>query len=265
MVTVILAVDQVWPLTLPFNVLSILSMRSNPLYAVLRDDLQRQILSGAIAVGEWLPSEAELQRDYGISQSPVRRALQDLEQLGLISRHQGRGSVVRNQELSATNRMIGLGTELRDRGHVVESLVVEPARLLLPPQDVARELELPEGDMVYRLHRKFIVDGTPWVVFIHYLSPLIGPGLESDLDEATSLYRFLSLRGTSPVRARESISAMLLTPTQVEELHCPPNTVSLVRHRVAYTDSWRPIESTTYWSRGDLYSMLLDIHDPTVS
>lgn len=245
-------------------VLSILSMRiGSPLYATLRDDLQRQITSGRLVVGSWLPSEAELQRQYGISQSPVRRALRDLEQLGLISRHQGRGSVVRSRELSAANRMIGLGTELRERGHVVESVSLEPARLETAPDHVCRELELAEGSVAYRLHRMFLVDGEPCVVFIHFLSPAIGEGLGDDLDRASSLYQFLSSRGFGPTGARETISAGTLTGAQAAELDLAAGSVALIRHRVAFTADWTPVESTTYWARADRYSMNLDIHDPS--
>lgn len=245
-------------------VLSILSMRREaPLYATLRDDLQRQITSGRLEVGSWLPSEAELQKQFGISQSPVRRALRDLEQLGLISRHQGRGSVVRSRELSAANRMIGLGTELRERGHVVESVTVEPARLETAPDYVCRELELPEGSAAYRLHRMFLVDGEPCVVFIHFLSPTIGDGLGGDLDRASSLYQFLSSRGFAPIGARETISAGTLSSAQAAELDLEADAVALIRHRVAFTANWTPVESTTYWARADRYSMTLDIHDPS--
>ena len=57
-----------------------LSLSSDiPLYAQLVGIIKRSITSGALKVGDLLPSEAELCRVYDISRNTVRQAIGALE------------------------------------------------------------------------------------------------------------------------------------------------------------------------------------------
>ncbi len=64
------------------------------LYIQLADTLREQIKSGAIHTGQFLPSENELSRQYGISRISVRKALELLVHEGLIIRKMGQGTLV---------------------------------------------------------------------------------------------------------------------------------------------------------------------------
>ena len=70
-----------------------LSMDSDiPLYAQLVGIIKRNISTGALAVGDLLPSEAELCRWMNISRNTVRQAIGELEDEGLVVRKAGRGT-----------------------------------------------------------------------------------------------------------------------------------------------------------------------------
>jgi DNA-binding FadR family transcriptional regulator len=58
----------------------------------VRSDLERALLSDRWQKGEKLPTERELCEHYGAARNTVRRALQGLEDAGLIERHVGRGT-----------------------------------------------------------------------------------------------------------------------------------------------------------------------------
>jgi DNA-binding GntR family transcriptional regulator len=66
----------------------------SPLYARLREDLRASIEKGEYAVGDYLPTEAELCRTFGASRHTVREALRGLVEAGMIERRQGAGSKV---------------------------------------------------------------------------------------------------------------------------------------------------------------------------
>ena len=62
-----------------------LSLSSNiPLYAQLVGIIKRNISTGVLAVGDLLPSEAELCRTLSISRNTVRQAIGELEDEGLV-------------------------------------------------------------------------------------------------------------------------------------------------------------------------------------
>jgi multiple sugar transport system substrate-binding protein len=65
-----------------------------PLYFQLKTLLLEEILGGRYAPGDRLPTEHELCDHYGISRTPVSRALSELAEEGVILRHRRRGTFV---------------------------------------------------------------------------------------------------------------------------------------------------------------------------
>lgn len=66
-------------------------------YMKLANMLREQILSGYIRPGQYLLSENELTRHYGLSRSSVRKALDQLLEEGLIEKRVGQGTIVPHQ------------------------------------------------------------------------------------------------------------------------------------------------------------------------
>jgi DNA-binding GntR family transcriptional regulator len=63
-------------------------------YREIAEDLIDGIRAGRVAVGEGLPGELKLMRDYGASRHTIRDALRKLEELGLVERRRGVGTRV---------------------------------------------------------------------------------------------------------------------------------------------------------------------------
>ena len=66
-----------------------------PRYKQLAELLMADIRSGRLALGDRLPGELELVAQHNVSRHTVRESLRVLEDLGMIDRHQGLGTVVR--------------------------------------------------------------------------------------------------------------------------------------------------------------------------
>ncbi len=71
-------------------------MASVPRYERLKRLLREKLQSGEFKLGDRFPSQNELMRRYSLSFATVTRALNDLEQEGLLARQQGRGTFVRS-------------------------------------------------------------------------------------------------------------------------------------------------------------------------
>lgn len=72
-----------------------------PRYRVLAEEISQAIGRGAYAVGALLPSEAELREKYGVSRHTVREATRVLQNLGLVSRHQGLGTRIQSAKVAS--------------------------------------------------------------------------------------------------------------------------------------------------------------------
>ena len=67
-------------------------------YREVTDTLLHDIGQGTYPVGRMLPTEIELCRKFGVSRYTVREALRRLEEMGVVSRRQGSGTVVKARE-----------------------------------------------------------------------------------------------------------------------------------------------------------------------
>lgn len=65
-----------------------------PLYFQIASALEAAIVGGEYAVGEYLPSEKDLAKRFGVSLITVRGAMTSLIEKGLVERHRGIGTVV---------------------------------------------------------------------------------------------------------------------------------------------------------------------------
>jgi DNA-binding transcriptional regulator YhcF (GntR family) len=68
--------------------------KTEPLYAQVIEDLRDRIVSGQWKAHEAVPNEADLARMYEVSAGTMRKALDALESIGLVTRRQGRGTFV---------------------------------------------------------------------------------------------------------------------------------------------------------------------------
>ena len=139
-----------------------------PLYYQLGTILREQILSGAYALGDQLPTEAELVADYGVSRITVRQALKTLEDEDLIRREAGRGTFVTGHPAGDTLHMedtledlmsMGLATsvELLDLRPVavtrqdVDTFQLEATRTVMQCARLRRHQQIPYAYIVNRL------------------------------------------------------------------------------------------------------------------
>lgn len=132
--------------------------------------LAQQVLDtmiGAVSRGAFkdgrLPPEDELALQLGVSRTTVRRALQSMEQIGLIERRPGRGTKLRNHaqpNLLALHGLVPFPKLLRELGHKVSSEVTWRESDAIPPELPLR-LGREVGGVAYELNVLLLADGNP--------------------------------------------------------------------------------------------------------
>jgi GntR family transcriptional regulator, transcriptional repressor for pyruvate dehydrogenase complex len=95
------------------------------LMGMVSDDLRQRILGGSLKVGERLPSEAELTRQYGVSRTVVREAVAALRYDNLVEARQGSGVFVLNNQSASANNF--LRTDFARISSIIEMLELRAA------------------------------------------------------------------------------------------------------------------------------------------
>lgn len=215
-----------------------------PLYAQVRDALRNQILGQNIAAGEHLPSEQELQDHFGVSRSVVRQALAELADLGLIRRHQGRGSVVVPTRVHhrRASQAGGLNRQLAAAGEQLRTVVLD----LQPgtaPEAAAPVIGTTDA---WRIERLRFVDDVPLVFMRSWVSRVLFPDLTAAAIEG-SLLDYMRSTGVVPVGGPRQLRAVPADPEVAGHLGVAVGTPVLLLHAVTNDAQGRGLEWSTVW------------------
>lgn len=215
-----------------------------PLYAQVRDVLRTQILGQNIAPGEHLPSEQELQEQFGVSRSVVRQALAELADTGLIRRHQGRGSVVVPTRVHhrRASQAGGLNRQLAAAGEQLRTVVLDLAAATAP-EAAAPVIGTTDA---WRIERLRYVDDEPLVFMRSWVSRVLFPDLSESAIEA-SLLDYMRSTGVVPVGGPRQLRAVPADPTVSGHLGVPVGTPVLLLHAITNDAHGRGLEWSTVW------------------
>lgn len=236
-----------------------------PLFAQVKEALTewitRGLRDGSLSPGDRVPSERELSVSLDVSAITVKRALNELQQEGLIQRIQGRGSFIARPRklILGLERLYSLTTVARERG-------LDPARECLQlvempaTESIANNLDIDEDDPVAKVVRLRMVDDIPLAVDTSYLPLALFPGiLEDDLDQ-TALYDLMTHKyNVEPIRAREYLEPALINAYEAEVLEVPVGAPAMLIARTAYGANDVPLEFNKSVIRGDMCRFYIDM------
>jgi GntR family transcriptional regulator len=235
-------------------------------YAPVADALRRDITSGALAPGAWLPSEAQVMQIYQVSRYAAREAIKRLAGEGLVIVVDGKGSYVRaRRERAAHADTRGLHQEIDTQGrvHYADAELAhwhtteEPGRYrTTATTDLALSLGVPEHTPVFVYDRLLTHDSTPTPTLangqgtprrmIHRLYLPVTtctdvPALTEDpFRTPDELYTLLTQAGKT-LRWVEHIRATIPTPDDTTTLHIPTGLPVLITRRITTDTHTRPI------------------------
>jgi len=122
-----------------------------PLYRRVANAIIDAITDGTYPVGRLMPTEQELSAQHGVSRHTVREAVRHVQALGLVSRRQGQGTLVRNRQPSR-NMTIMLRTfsDIEQHGYYTQ-LVDLDSGIITADAALATELHAKQGDRFLHL------------------------------------------------------------------------------------------------------------------
>jgi len=128
-------------------------------YAIVADNIRRQIVKGKLKPGAQLTAERELCRDFGVSRITMRHAVRLLAEEGLVQRRHGSGTYVNPNPTPHIPLMINYAGTMRDHAPRLQRRVVvwdwrEAS------EEVAKTLEITVGAKTMFAERRDRQDGT---------------------------------------------------------------------------------------------------------
>ncbi|WKF85231.1 GntR family transcriptional regulator [Lacticaseibacillus pantheris] len=162
-------------------------MNGTPKYKIVANAIRQQIIYGEFEIDDQIPQELVLSKKYNVSRITVRKALDELENEGLIYRIQGSGTFVKS--LSRSNKP----NKEKNIDILPDIFDIKDARItvLKPDDDVSQELRLPVSNFVYCINRVLTLDDTPVVYQTIYIPLQHVQGISVD-PKKFSISNFLS-------------------------------------------------------------------------
>lgn len=213
-----------------------------PLYYQLEDALSRRIEKGEFQPGTLIPTEEQLQQEYGVSRTTVRQAVARLVLAGKLTRIPGRGTFVTEPRYLEKPGLRSIAEDLFTQNIELAVRMVSSS-VERPTPKLAKLLELGEDDEVVHLVRVRYAEGEPIFLCDSYLPHRLVPGLRDRELVDGSLYKTLeTVYGKSPVDGDEELRASLATAEEAKLLAIKPGAPVLVSRRVTYLTGGQAVE-----------------------
>jgi GntR family transcriptional regulator len=237
------------------------NMTGIPQYIRIRETIRDRIKNGNLNRGEKLPPEEELAASFGVSRMTLRQSIADLIDEGLLYRKHGIGTFVALQHFARDHSYLrNFFESSKEDGLEVDEQLLKidtiPARF-----QIAKALQLKEGDLVICLKTLRIVEGTPITIHEAYFSNdkfsvfLVG-------DIATNSRNLLGFYESCGFKVRRGVQKLEARPADAyiaKTLDVEEGSPILYKERVLYTEEGIPVEFLYCYNRGDLYSVTFNL------
>lgn len=223
-----------------------------PLYHQVSQKIEDAILSGELPVGARLESEVTFADRLGLSRPTIRRAIQELVDVGLLVRRRGVGTQVVHGQVTRGVELTSLYDDLMQSGKkpTTELLSLEP---MAAGSELARQLDVATETQLLYIKRLRKVDGVPVSIMQNWLN-LNADELTARELERFGLYQLLRTLGVSLTVAKQRIGARKALSDEAELLEVERGSALLTMERLTYDKDGRAVEFGRHAYRPDLYS-----------
>ena len=238
------------------------SLRKDPgtalhrqLFLVLRD----QIARGAYVQGDVIPPEDALCEKFGVSRITVRRAITDLEQLGIVEKRQGRGTYVRAVPRPLrTHATLGLLDSLTKAARETEVRVLRVEVLAVPPA-VGAALGLADGEFAVHAVRLRSAGSTPLMVTDAWVPERVGRKVTAAALQKHALFEILMNEGVKFGRVVQEVTAVSADPELASLLQVDIGSPLLRMLRILYDRRKLPVQHLVIHVTSERSRILMDV------
>lgn len=226
--------------------------RTPPLYAQVKERLQREI-EDSMRPGDALPTEPELEKSFRVSRITIRRAIDELVAEGLVVRQQGRGTFVREPQITHDlMHLLSWTTSMRQAGYEPQTLKCE-IDTIVPSRQLSAMLNMGLGQRVLRVRRVRGTSNEPVCLMTNYLPESLLPNLAADGLKDDSVYATLVAHNLYAARVEDTVEARPATEWEAKLLWVQSGASLLQVTRLSYDSAGCALDIAAVSSRSDRY------------
>lgn len=239
-----------------------------PIYLQICDLIREKIDSGEIVIGSRIWSESDIMEKFAVSRNTARKALETLQNEGIVSRIQGKGSFVSQPKVDyGLQYLMSFSEEISQKQLQPTSRVICFKREHPEPIH-AENLKIPEDQWVYKLERIRYADQSPIAYQLTFVPENLCPGLLDYNFAQQSLYAVFEQEYNHVLSWQKTVvKPVVADPFIAETLRVSLRTPLLYTECITFLAGGTPIESNMniYLSERYQFTVLSNRLDPSRS
>ncbi len=213
-------------------------------YKVVAEDIINKINDNTFTIGQRLPTETLIAKQYNVSRHTIRKAFEHLSKLGYVRTRQGSGSFVANEYEYRNLDINSFSDTFKKR--IITNEVIYFTTIDSCPHYV-NLFGLPDGNKYRSWGRLRYLDNSPQPTQLEYtLSPyyLIPDFNENDLNQ--SFYRYVEEKSGYKIdHALKEIEAVALGLPEADYFQVPVGTPAILIRIIGYLTNGEIFEVST--------------------
>jgi len=221
-----------------------------PLYYQIKELIREKIDNGEWKVGDKIPNEVDLAKNFLVSRATMRQAILDLVNEGILTRKKGVGTFVSKPKFEGNFISFSYPEELGTKHTPISIKAIEG------PSGILKGLNLKDNEKVYEIIRLRFFHEEPAAIEKSYLSVGMVPDLLENNLEGKLNDLITEKYGIKMTRYKNSIEPILLNAYEANVLNVEQNQPALKITKLLMTPQGTPVMLSTSIFRGDRCKLL---------
>ncbi|MSS11330.1 GntR family transcriptional regulator [Clostridium sp. WB02_MRS01] len=227
-----------------------------PLYLAIAKQIRESILNSKYAYHEMLPTKIRMMKQYAVSKTTIRQAVNQLVEENLVQKVQGSGTFVtyRKQDeiLKRSSNILPLSEELRLMGKTFKTRVIS-FEIINADQHTADKLGISSGEKIYTFELLRFGDGLPLCLEHSYMPVEPFTDLNIQYLEASKYNYVENIKHLKIAYSHQTVSVILSTERLENLLNLKKHSPLLKIQHMTYLECGSILDFTTIYFSSDRY------------
>ncbi|WP_368654629.1 GntR family transcriptional regulator [Ornithinibacillus sp. 4-3] len=241
--------------------------RENPiaLYLQIAETLKKDIFSEVIQPGKRIGTQKELEERFNVSKITIRKAIEVLENEGLVVTSQGKGTYVRQEKVEQTlDELQSLSDIIKKSGYDPEVKIIKMKKQQTEDSFLVKETTKKIDTLA--IERVHFVEKKPIALAKAYIPWELGKHLSNQELEHYTIYELLENKlGIKLSQAEQAIEACPASEELGKILNVQQDSPLLKASRLTYSTDNQLVEKIIFYYRYDVFAFKVNLNSLSIT